>query len=296
MIQYIEKGLDKLAKQLDIEFSYTAANHNFELGLPLENALKSFFRPYFPLKYGFGSGYMVDIHDMTSNQSDWIIYDKIYYPPIIAKANISDNVEYYPFDSVYSSIEVKRTLNPDVLNKALSQIETTKRLQRTKAHPTNITPMLDYTSMIPASSKFREIHANYFYTGIYAYNEEDLSDPRLIFDHLNKKQNFDLLPDFIAVHGKYYITKVQNYTDPKCPNCARLTHLPQQYNGFGFIESSEKTSTVFYTRLLNQLNNTFLNSKDFTDSLEKVSKSHSLVQPYLFHGKRSQKYDKQINR
>lgn len=115
MKKHLLLGIEKISKQLDVEFGYTAANHNFELGLPLENALKSWFYPYFPKRYSFGSGYLVDINGKLSNQSDWVIYDAIHFSPLIRKAHVEDGIEFYPFDSAYGCVEVKRTLTKDSL-------------------------------------------------------------------------------------------------------------------------------------------------------------------------------------
>src|ERR1017187_5001005 len=80
-----KKGIEKISALLDIELNYSHAKHNFELGLPLEASLRQFFRPYFPSRYGFTSGYIVDDSDTESNQTDWIIFDSEYFSPLLAK-------------------------------------------------------------------------------------------------------------------------------------------------------------------------------------------------------------------
>ncbi len=124
---HLRKGARKLAANLDTEFSYSVAHHNFELGLPLENALKGFLRNYFPSRYGFGTGYLVDRAGRVSNQSDWIIYDSTNFAPLICKAQETDSVEFFAYDSAYAVVEVKRTLSEAVLRTAVEQLQRNSR-------------------------------------------------------------------------------------------------------------------------------------------------------------------------
>ena len=107
MITIHKKGIEKLSAMLDLEFNYSHAHHNFELGLPLESCLRHFFRPYFPLRYGFATGYIVDEEERISNQTDWIIYDAQNFSPLMAKILGTEGNEWIPFDAVYGTVEVK---------------------------------------------------------------------------------------------------------------------------------------------------------------------------------------------
>lgn len=288
MKDHLSKGLKKLARQLDIEFAYTVANHKFELGLPLENSLKSFFEQYFPRRYSFGSGYLVDSSNKRSNQCDWIIYDALHYAPLQGKSNVNDGVEYFPFDSAYAVIEVKRTLTKKALNKALTQIAKTKKLSRTKSSPLHINPLLDYINLLPGKTekekkkKIKSIEANRLIAGIYAYDEHDLGKDEIL--NYLKTFDFETLPDFVAVHGRFLILKVRNYKDSKTEDDFRITRLPQQYNAYACI-SSDMTSAIFYTFLLNQLNNTFLSAADYMNAVEGLLADYKLEDTFLFPGK-----------
>jgi hypothetical protein len=291
--EYLERGLEKLAAQLDVEFRYTTAKYSFEYGLPRENALKHFFRSYFPERYAFGSGYLVDINGSVSSQSDWIIYDRTFFSPLIAKMLPSDSVEFHPFDSAYAVVEVKSTLNSKTLPAAIRQLADTKRLRRRPTSPGNVHPLLDLTTRL--GGDLQQIHTNAFFAGIYAYSENGLDSHKRIFEALNGDVEFELLPDFIAVHGRYYVTKVQNCSAPDVgEDYYRFTHLPQQFNGFGCIRSGQKTSAVFAIRLLNQINNIFLNAYDHNMAVEAVAADFPIDGGYLFPGRSTQRYDKPI--
>ncbi|MCI1265110.1 MAG: hypothetical protein LKG19_00965 [Saprospiraceae bacterium] len=290
MKNHLKKGIEKISKKLDLEFSFTVAEYNFELGIPLENVLKSFFEQYFPNRYKFGSGYLVDINENVSNQCDWIIYDPQYYAPLIGKANSQDSIEYYPFDSVYSVIEVKRTLNKESFEKAIKQIKKTQRLRRSNSSPAQITPLLDFNTAL--TTDLSSIWSNCLVTGIYAYTS-DLNE-RQIIDILKEVGGYKLLPDLIAIHGKFYLTKTQNYESPSIKNSFRTSHLPQQFNSFSVIKSESNTAGVFYTRLLNQLNNIFLSSFDYRKAIDEITLENELLDSFLYPNESISKYEKEI--
>ena len=296
ILDYLRQGQEKIATQLDIEFGYTVANYNFEVGTPRENALKHFFRSYFPERYAFTSGYLIDNDGNKSSQCDWIIYDSIYFAPIIAKSIKEDMVEFIPFDSAYAVVEVKSTLTEKTLNDAIKQLQITKKLNRNTTSPLNVNPLLDLTPVVDnKDKKFQQIQCNIFNAGIYAYSEQDFPNSSDIIDKLQQFDDFSTLPDFIAVHGKYYITKVQNYSAPnKTNNEFRFTHLPQQFNGYGAIESGKLTSAVFAIRLLNQLNNTSLNAHDYNSKIGEIADSYEITNGCLHKNQRQTVYDQPI--
>lgn len=291
MKDHLLKGLQKLSAQLDIEFSYTVAKHNFELGLPLENSLKSFFKPYFPTRYSFGAGYLIDKDSTVSNQCDWIIYDSFYYSPLIGKANISDGVEFFPYDCAYAVVEVKRTIDTDVLEKAILQIQRIKCLKRNTSSPARLHPLLDIGTMLTKDCS--SIETNHIITGIYGYNQKDISSYIDIIAIL-KKYPYDTLPDFIAIHGNYFIVKVQNFEAPNITDGFRISQLPQQYNSYAVIDSEKMTSSIFYSYMIDRLNNTFLNASDYMHTMNQIVKENILKDGILFPGKAKTKYDKNI--
>jgi hypothetical protein len=294
MKNHIARGLQKLSASLDLELAYTVAHHNFELGLPLENALKGFFRSYFPGRYEFGAGYLVDSSSAVSNQCDWIIYDAINFSPLIAKASAIDNVEFFPNDSVFAVVEVKRTLDAKALSTACTQIARTKSLSRSRASPGFVTPLLDLSSGLTFSrDQLAGIQTNHLHCGIYAYTESGLEDPRAVIDFLNTQGSIDVVPDFVAVHGKYFVTKVQAYSTPTASGRFRLTHLPQQFNTFAALNTGATTSATFYSRLLNQLNNTFLSASDYKEALSAASE-YPLNHCSIFTGMDATAYTKEV--
>lgn len=255
MLKKTIHGIQKISKLLDVELSYSTANHNFELGIPLENALKSFFSEYFPTRYKFTSGYLVDEKESVSNQLDWIIYDSAHFPPLMAKAQHQDMIEWIPFNGSYGSVEVKRTLSKSSLTKAVKQIKRTKLLERDDVSLTQINPFLKIPNRMLNIKEGTDMQkCNFFYSGIYAYASENFESGNDIINHIYSLGiKTEHLPDYIVVHGKYFIKKVKEES-----NSISITPFINQTNGYGIIESGLNSSGIFYTDLITQFSNTFL--------------------------------------
>jgi len=255
MIKKTIYGIQKISKLLDIEFSYSTANHNFELGIPLENALKSFFSIYFPTRYRFTAGYLVDEKETISNQLDWIIYDSINFPPLMAKSNHQDLIDWIPFNGSYGSVEVKRTLTESSLKKAVKQIKQTKQLERNEVNITQINPFFHIPKrMLNIREETPMQKCNFFYSGIYTYTSINFKNGKEIIDFIYSLGiSSEYLPDYIAVHGEYFIKKVNDNKSG-----VNITPFVDKTNGYGIIKSGINTSGLFYTDLITQFSNTML--------------------------------------
>lgn len=254
MLKKAIQGIEKISKMLDVEFSYSTANHNFELGIPLENALRNFFIQYFPSRFGFTSGYLVDKEDRVSNQLDWIIYDSIYFPPLMGKSQKEDLIEWVPFDGAYGSVEVKRTLNEDSLEKAVKQIKKTKSLNRNDVDLLQVNPLFHISKKKLNIREDVELPiCNYYYSGIYAYTSEGFADGGSIIKFiLSLGVKPTLLPDFIAIHGNFFIKKM------RCEENVEITPFLNKTNAYGVVESGIATAGIFYSDLITQFSNTKL--------------------------------------
>lgn len=273
------KGLQKLSAMLDLELNYSHAKHNFELGLPLEGSLRKFFRPYFPTRYGFSSGYIVDEKDTVSNQTDWIIFDAEHFSPLMAQIHGIEGAEWFPFDSVYGCVEVKRTLNEQALNDAIEQILVTRKLTREKTNLLQISPYIQIPEKmlnVAPGATFQEV-CNSLYIGIYAFLPGDYSDPEILYrklEELSKLHGIMSLPDFIAVHGHYYIRRASfNLSTQEISICPFL----EQANCYITINSEQLTAGVFYSDLLSQFANTILSARVNTLGLRSFLQNTNLL-------------------
>lgn len=256
------KGLEKLSGLLDLELSYSHARHNFELGLPLESSLREFFRPYFPARYGFASGYLVDEHEQVSNQIDWIVFDALHSPPLLAKIHGTEGPEWFPFEGVFGCVEVKRTLTEPAFADAVRQIAVTRKLRRA---PTNLLQVSPYLSINPGflnlmqGATFHEV-CNTLYVGIYAFATGDFADPDVLLaalERLAKTHDIRDLPDFVAIHGRYYVRRA---TLQEGTTQTIVHPFLESANCYIVVDSGQLTAGVFYTDLLAQFANTNLSA------------------------------------
>ncbi len=259
MLEQYLKSMKKISSLLDLEFNYSSARYNFETGLPLEGALRNFFVPYFPKRYGFSSGYLVDEEGSISNQCDWIIYDAINIPPLITNHNFDTGTNWLPFNGAFGSVEIKRTLNEDVLAKACTQINNTKLLKRDPTNLLHIHPVKTFPSRffgVPPEMELKT--TNKFYSGIYAYSiEESYKDPETIMSDLVGNKfgiPFENLPDFIAVHGHFFIRK-SIHMENKDKSGWGFSYFPYECNGYSWLETKDLTSGFFYFDLITQFAN-----------------------------------------
>jgi hypothetical protein len=285
---WLDKSILKISQQLDVEFNFTLAHHNFELGLPRENALKVFFQRYFPTRYGFSSGYLVDFEGTQSNQCDWIIYDQVYFQPIMAKSFTEDTLEVLYYDSAFGGVEVKSRLTEEVLIKAIKQVASLKKLKRSNYETAAcFTPLIDAKLLI--TKNVSSLKTANFYSGIYAYSSAHTTGLEII-DKLFEVAAaegilYEDLPDFVSVHGKFYVCKSEKNILPDDSIRDRLTNLPQQENSFTWLDCKEKTAGIFYFRMLERFNNTFLHLNSVNHSISKKVNDFALCDVKIFTGK-----------
>lgn len=281
MVNQVLLGMEKISNQLNIEFNFSSANYNYEKGVPLERALKDFFRPYFPLKYGFSSGYLVDENDNKSRQCDWIIYDALNTSPLLSNS-IDIGTEWIPFDGVYGTVEVKRSLSIKQFKSALTQIKSVKDLYRHEAHILNnhsIMPLTNEQLGIPEHVKVPK--SNHIYSGLFAYsikNDEkskcyfkpDILLEKLINNHFEIE--YDKLPDYIIVNNDYIIFKVELFKNDAIVNWRYNVWPIDNNNGFAWLKTKEYTSGYFYMNLLSQFSMIKLTASYQLDMLVKTSR------------------------
>lgn len=123
-------NLQEMAKSLQNEYQTISSKieHNGLKGTMREDKLKEYIKKLFPSKYAIGNGILVDSNETQSKQQDFIIYDNFNSPNLIE----TDSVQVIPIESVYATIEVKSTLTISELETSIKNIESVKKLEKTK--------------------------------------------------------------------------------------------------------------------------------------------------------------------
>ena len=93
-------------------------------GTEVEQILAEFLRKYLPKRFDVGSGYIIDLNEGLSRQTDVIIYDAHNCPVLRA----SETSGIYPVDNVAAVIEVKSMLNKAAIYDAAEKIAVVKSL------------------------------------------------------------------------------------------------------------------------------------------------------------------------
>lgn len=123
-------NLQEMSKNLQSDYQKLSSKieHNGLKGTIRENKLKEYLSKLFPTKYAIGNGVIVDANETQSRQQDFIIYDNFNSPKLME----TESVQVIPIESVYATIEVKSTLTVDELEKSIKNIESVKKLEKTK--------------------------------------------------------------------------------------------------------------------------------------------------------------------
>lgn len=120
--------LSSVSQKMLIDFNGITSqiSHGGEKGTARENLLQDFLRNYFPEKFCFSKGIIVDSQDTQSKQVDIIIHDRFITPCLIDM----ENTKVLPIESVYAVIEVKSRLTKGELEKSIKNVESVRALHK----------------------------------------------------------------------------------------------------------------------------------------------------------------------
>ena len=83
--------------------------HSGAKGNATELRWLDFFSGYFPRRYNFSKGFVIDSRGNLSDEIDIIVYDRQYSPFFFNK----DGILYIPAESVYAVFEVKQKIDKE---------------------------------------------------------------------------------------------------------------------------------------------------------------------------------------
>ena len=102
-------------------------------------------REHLPARYATEKAFVVDADGEVSEQLDVVIFDRQYCPVIFNQ----DGLIYVPAESVYVVLEVKQTINKELIKYAGKKAASVRRLRRTSA------PIPHAGGVYPAKQHFR---------------------------------------------------------------------------------------------------------------------------------------------
>ena len=106
-----------------------AVDHGGTLGDETELAWRDFLARALPNRYRVGDGFVVDADGRRSDQTDVIVFDRQYSPPLF----MAGNVQYVPAEAVYAVFEVKQRIDRRNLHLACDKAASVRSLRRTSS-------------------------------------------------------------------------------------------------------------------------------------------------------------------
>ena len=106
-----------------------AVDHGGTLGDETELAWLDFLARVLPNRYQVANGFVVDADGWRSEQTDVIVFDRQYSPPLFK----TGNVQYIPAEAVYAVFEVKQRIDNRNLRLACDKAASVRLLRRTSA-------------------------------------------------------------------------------------------------------------------------------------------------------------------
>lgn len=111
--------------QIEIDYLNKLIGHRGETGTVNENLLINLLLKFLPKRYSIGSGIIIDKDGNRSKQIDIIVYDSHFHPELFSQGVVAS---LYPVDVIYMVIEVKTTVNRDMMHYVIENIASVKRL------------------------------------------------------------------------------------------------------------------------------------------------------------------------
>ena len=244
-------NLQEMARNLQSDFEKLSSKieHNGLKGTVREEKLKDYISNLFPTKYAIGNGIIVDANETQSKQQDFIIYDNFNSPKLME----TETVQVIPIESVYATIEVKSTLTITELEKSIKNIESVKKLEKTKPFST---PLI-YSSIVPPICM------------IFAYSS-DTSLNKIVkkIDELNKNIELQNRLSIVCVLDKGLIFGINRHGFKEIEiipsnNTILVTHE----------DKLENNLYLFYLLMITAINNIYMPPVNLMSYAEKVKKA-----------------------
>jgi len=172
-------------------------------GNQVESSIRIFLKQMLPNRIQVSQGHIIDKKSKISYQQDILISDNLNSKFLIKTL---DETEFLPFETIYATGEVKKTLNLDNITALIKSISHTKKnLTRNKLAP----------NVFPIGTKFVETQDNYtdsdfanpILTFMFSLDFTKPSERNKIEKYISAQKNWELLPNaiFVLKQGVYLL-------------------------------------------------------------------------------------------
>jgi hypothetical protein len=116
----------RLRSQLEKEMNID----NYDSGPGIEDIIRDEFRKLLPNRYSVRSGVINDRLGRSAGDCDIIIFNDLWFPAVKAGATDSSRRFHFPIEGVYSVVEVKQSMDFNILDQAMEKLVICHRLHR----------------------------------------------------------------------------------------------------------------------------------------------------------------------
>jgi hypothetical protein len=219
-----------------------------------EGIIRQFLRPFLPDCYGISAGEVFDSDGGQSAQVDIVIYDALFSTVLFRDRD----VQLFPAESVFGSIEIKSRLDSHELQSACDNIASLKQLNRQSTDMMDLTPL----SRFPITEVFsyNTRRRNHYICGVLAYSG---ISSNAVTDALNVRRVRSpstslMLPDYIFVIDPGYVVARLSY-----PPDGPLILAPGSDVHYSSLEAGKDTLSLFYLTLNLLLREARLRTADY---------------------------------
>lgn len=256
----------------DLDSALERANQEFSTHMPskgdvCEAAVRKYLSECLGSRYAIAEGAIFDSTGTQSAQQDVIVFDDHWSIRLTPKE--SGEPSMIPVESVYATIEVKKTLSSGELRSAIDNVRSFKSLKREQIGPSHITPNKKINNLgFPGKVDVR----NPFFSAIFAFTAG--RSMKAVAEQLKREVNSvpaEEWPDVIVVYKEGVIL-------PFCTNCnTSATHISK------ILEDGHTPSYLldilgvsytllgFHLLLIQHLHYTILGSLNFNEMYAKLA-------------------------
>ncbi|HKO19810.1 MAG TPA: DUF6602 domain-containing protein, partial [Acidobacteriaceae bacterium] len=107
--------------------------YSFHSGSGVEDVIRDELRAILPKRYAADGGSICDRNGYSAGDCDVVIFNDTWFPLVKAPVTESSRRKIFPIEGVYAVLEVKQTLDPNVLDRAMEKLVVAHRLFRPEA-------------------------------------------------------------------------------------------------------------------------------------------------------------------
>lgn len=240
---------------------------NFDSGSGVEDIVRQELKQVLPRRYQVTAATVVDRKGYTSGDCDVVITDDFWAPIVKAGATESSRKIHIPVEAIYGIIEVKQTLDLQVLDKAIEKLVVCRRLTRPRIPATQISENVDLGVAINNLSQQITIsapvtHQIPMFSATLAINlgkGTSVDDIKQRFIKLNKSLKRNEVIQVVCILQEFCLSWIWfSNIGPITPTFGPLDETRTLYPWMQRKSDERNPFFVFVTLLLNYLHHTIL--------------------------------------